>query len=108
MPDTRALLRVMTRLVQYDKDMPLTRAQVLLIIALKDGCLVKEITDRTGLNQSTVARSIALLADKPVRGLKEGFKWVETRQDHEDPRRVRCHLTPKGKQLITEIEDLLE
>lgn len=101
------LLRTATYLVKYDRDMPLTRMQVLLIVMLKEGCLVRDITARTGLNQSTVARSLGFLGDKPVRGQKEGLGWVEMRPDHEDPRRVRCYLTPKGKQVTMEIETLV-
>ena len=88
--------------------MPLTRGQVFMIVALDDGCLVRDIVQRTGLNQSSVARSLAFLGDKPVRGNKEGLKWVEMRPDNNDPRRVTCHLTSKGKTLMSEITALLE
>lgn len=106
MQTATTLLRVATRLLKSDKDMPLTRVQVLLIISLRDGCLVKDITSRTGLAQSTVARTLAFLGTKPVRGVRDGLNWVETRPDHEDPRRVRCYLTPAGKRVMLEIEDL--
>lgn len=103
----RSLMRVITHLVRFDKDMPLTRAQVLLVVAMSDGCLVRDITQRTGLNQSTVARSLAFLGDKPVRGNKEGLHWVKMVPDHDDPRRVRCHLSDKGKQVMAELEDMI-
>ena len=101
-------MRVFTHLVKLDKDMPLTRGQVLMIVAMEDGCLVRDIVQRTGLNQSSVARSLAFLGDKPVRGNKEGLRWVELRPDYSDPRRVTCHLTSKGKTLMSEITSLLE
>lgn len=104
----RQLNRVITHLSQHDKDMPLTRASVLLVVALNRDCLVRDITTRTGLNQSTVARSLAFLGDKPTRGDKEGLRWVEMRPDHEDPRRVRCNLTAKGEKLMAELSDLME
>lgn len=107
MSTRRSFMRALTNLVGYDKDMPLTRVQVLLVIALNDGCLVRDIVDRTGLNQSTIARTLALLGDKPVRGQKEGFRWVTQRADHEDPRRSRCYLTPTGKAVMAQVDDLL-
>lgn len=104
----RGLNRVITHLSQHDKEMPLTRASVLMVVALNPNCLVRDITQRTGLNQSTVARSLAFLGDKPSRGAKEGLMWVEMRSDEEDPRRVRCNLTQKGRKLIAELEDMME
>jgi len=104
----RNLLRVLTHLAQHDKDMTITRAQVLLIVALKPDCLVRDITRRTGLNQSTVARSLAFLGAKPTRGAKEGLQWVSMRPDIEDPRRLRAALTPKGEALIAQIDELME
>lgn len=104
----RKLNRVIMHLFNHDKDMPLTRASVLLIVASKPDCLVKDITTRTGLNQSTVARSLAFLGEKPTRGEKVGLGWVEMRPDEEDPRRVRVNLTAKGQRLMAEIEDMME
>jgi DNA-binding MarR family transcriptional regulator len=101
-------MRVFTHLVKHDKDMPLTRGQVLMVIAMRPDCLVRDIMQATGLSQSTIARSIAFLGDKPVRGNKDGLKWVEMRPDKEDPRRARINLTAKGKSLMAEIENLME
>ena len=103
----QALLRVATRLTDLDKDMPLTRLQVLLIVAMRPGCTVKEIVRRTGLNQSTVLRSLALLSDRPVRGQKSGFGWVVTQRDPRDSRRCLCYVTPTGEKMLAEIEDLI-
>lgn len=103
----QALLRVATRLTDLDKDMPLTRLQVLLIVAMRPGCTVKEIVRRTGLNQSTVSRSLALLSDRPVRGQKEGFGWIATKRDPRDSRRCLCFVTQAGEKMLAEIEDLI-
>jgi DNA-binding MarR family transcriptional regulator len=104
----RNLLRVLTHIAQRDKDMTITRAQVLLIVALNPECLVRDITRRTGLNQSTVSRSLAFLGAKPTRGAKEGLQWVVVRPDEEDPRRVRVALTAKGEALASQIDELME
>ncbi len=103
----RNLLRVLTLLAQHDKDMPLTRASVFLVVAINPDCLVRDITKRTGLSQSTVARSLAFLGEKPARGEKDGLRWVAMKPDPEDPRRVRCTLTAKGEALMAQINDLM-
>ncbi|WP_170402953.1 MarR family winged helix-turn-helix transcriptional regulator [Ruegeria arenilitoris] len=100
---TRALLRMANSLVQYDKDMPLTRLPVFLNIALKDGIIVRELMENTGLAQSTISRTLGFLADKPVRGTKEGLNWIEMHPDPVDPRRVTLHLTAKGKEIIAQL-----
>ncbi len=109
----RDLLRVTTHILKYDNEIPVTRLQVLLLIARnsrnKDGqgLLVRDIVKHTGLNQSTIARSLGLLGEKTVRGQKDPLRWVELIDDYEDPRRKRCLLTPKGEQVIREINELL-
>lgn len=106
--NTRNLNRVIVHLFQHDKEMPLTRASVLLYVANNPDCLVRDITKRTGLNQSTVARSLAFLGDKPTRGEKDGLQWIAMTPDHEDPRRLRVNLTAKGERLMADINDLME
>lgn len=106
----RGLLRVATHMKKYDSEMTMSRVQVLLLIAgaNEDGALVRDLTKRTGLNQSTVARILSHLGEKPLRGHKEALNWITTTPDHEDPRRVRCVLTPRGQTVVAEIETLLK
>lgn len=104
----RSLQRVATHLSKHDDAMPLTRLQVFLYVALNEGCLVVDIQKRVGIDKSSVTRNLALLSNKPVRGVKDGLRWVEVQPDHEDPRRVRCFLTSTGKQLVDELNDLME
>ncbi len=111
MKGTANLLRVSTHLLKYDREMTLTRLQVLLVVARKagrDGVLVRDLTTATGLNQSTVARILSHLGQKPLRGHKHPLDWVTMVPDYEDPRRVRCQLTKKGQTVMAEIEQLLE
>lgn len=111
MTQKNKLLRVITHLLKYDKEMPFTRIQVLLLVA-KDttgkGVLVRDLRKHTGLNQTTIARALALLGDKTSRGQKHPLQWVAMRPDPDDPRRVLCSLTPKGETALAEIEQLLE
>ena len=104
----KTMSSVITHLSTYDKEITMNRMAVFLFIARKDGCLVRDITTAVGLNQSTVARLLGILGDKPVRGKRDGMQWVEMRPDDEDPRRVRCFLTPQGRTVVAQIENILE
>lgn len=103
-------MRVASHLKKYDTEMNMTRLQVLLVVSRKttDGVLVKDIVTATGHNQSTIARTLAHMGQKPVRGQREALNWITSSPDYEDPRRVRLFLTPKGRTVINEIEELME
>lgn len=106
---TKTLLRVATHLLKYDREMPLSRLQILLLVCHRgrEGILVKELKTSTGLNQSTVARAISHLGDKPLRGQKDPLRWIEANPDVHEPRRVRITITDRGRQVIEEIENLI-
>lgn len=107
--EINTLLRVVTHLRRTDKEMPMSRLQVLLLVAKagEEGALVRDIVKASGIVQSTVARSLAHLEDTKVRGNTEPLGLVRTFPDPEDPRRVRCVLTDKGKTLLSDIENLM-
>lgn len=96
-------------LIAHDREMPLNRLVVLLLVskAPKEGALVRDIVKQTGLNQSTIARTLALLGDKPIRGKASGLKWVKTSPDRDDPRRVRIFMTEQGKKVLTDCSAFL-
>jgi len=103
-------MRVATHLKRYDTEMNMTRLQVLLTVAKKGrtGALVKDIVTATGHNQSTIARTLGNMAQQTVRGQKEPLNWITMEPDHEDSRRVRCVLTPRGQTVVAEIEELMQ
>lgn len=84
--------------------MTFTRLHVFLLLAGKKDVLVRDVVKQTGLNQSTVARTVAQLGDKPLRGKKQGLGWVRTDPDPDDPRRVFINLTTKGNKVLSELE----
>jgi DNA-binding MarR family transcriptional regulator len=104
------LLRVASHLKLYDAEMSMTRLQVLLCVYMagREGALVKQIVKSTGHNQSTIARTLSNMGKKPLRGQKDGLEWVETHPDIEDPRRIRCYLTPQGKTVVAELDRLMQ
>lgn len=106
-PGLKKLTNLASLLVAQDKEMTMTRLSVLLFIARNEKCLVRDVVDFTGLNQSTIARLVHHLGDKPLRGMKGGLNWVEVYPDHIDPRRVRLKLTAEGKSMIKKLEEVV-
>jgi DNA-binding MarR family transcriptional regulator len=107
--DSKTMLRLSSHIFRLDPDITISRLLVFVLISRKsDGCLVRELTAATGLNQSTIARILALLSDRPQRGEKAGLEWVRMDPDPTDPRRVIVRVTDKGKRVLAEIEALAD
>lgn len=102
------MLKAVAYLASQDPEMPMTRLQIFLFIAQRKQCLVRDLTKLTGLNQSTVARSLAALGSKPSRSRPEGLKWVETYPDPTDPRRQIVKLTAAGDHALQQTMLMLE
>lgn len=102
----KVLIRLTTHILNHDPDMTVSRLQVFLLVVGKKDVLVRDLVKQTGLNQSTIARTLALLSNKPQRGKKEGLGWVRIDPDPEDPRRVVVNPTARGIKVMTEIEAL--
>lgn len=108
MSQTQTLLRLATFIATHDPEMPMTRLQIFLLIASRRHCLVRDLTKLTGLNQSTVARSLASLGSKPSRSRQEGLNWITMTPDPEDPRRMIVGLSSKGSAILQQLNLMLE
>lgn len=86
--------------------MTLSRLSLFLRLAGRRDVLVRDLVKETGMNQSTIARSLALLADRPQRGRRDGLGLVAMTPDPDDPRRMFINLTPRGKKLLSELAEL--
>ena len=107
---TKSLQRLAMHLMSYDREMTLSRVLLFTLVARADqkrGALVRDLIKATGLNQSTIARSLAHLSDKPQRGQKRALHWVEAHPDPDDPRRVRVFVTPNGLKVLEEVAAVL-
>lgn len=102
------LLRATTYLMNHDRELPLSRLHVFLLIARKGDATVRDLVQATGMTQPAISRIVGLLGDNPQRGKKEGLGWVSVVPDPADPRRALLNVTPKGRQVIAEIESLGE
>lgn len=98
------LLRVATHVRTEDKEMPMSRFQILLLVAKagEDGALVRELIKASGINQSSVARSLKNLGASEKDGL------VKQSPDPEDPRRVRIFMTDRGNTFLSNIEGIMD
>jgi len=105
---TRFLTRAAAHFLRVDPDMTVSRAQIFLLIGQKGECTVRDLCTSTGLSQPSVSRQIALLFDKPQRGLKAGLGLVALRPDPVEPRRMLISLSPKGQRLIAELQSLAD
>lgn len=81
MPKTKAksLMRLTSYILSIDPDMTVTRFHVFLIAATGKDVLVRDIVKRTGLNQSTIARTLALLSDQ-AHARAEGGAWASVHE----------------------------
>lgn len=107
---TNMTVRSVTRLTSYllnaDPDMTVSKVHLFLLISRGEDVLVRDLVRQTGMAQSTVARIVSALADKPLRGKKNGLGWVVAMPDPDDPRRVLINITSKGRKVIADIENL--
>lgn len=102
----KALARATTYLMQFDREMPVSRLFIFLMVAQKDGVALAELSRVSGISRPAVSRIVGLLGDNPQRGAKDGLGWVNTVPDPEDPRRGLVYITPKGRKVLADIENL--
>lgn len=94
-----------------NEQLPSQTISVLLTIALDDGNItVTDIEKRLSMALSSASRNVSVLSDRPRRGRRAtepGYGLIEYRQDPQDFRRERLHLTRKGARLINRVVDVL-
>lgn len=101
MPDKSVYgaIRFLAALREVDPFIPTQMAECLLTVALQPGLTMSELSDRTGLAQSSCSRNIAALSKWHRLG-KEGHDLVEAMEDPHERRRKIIFLTPKGAKVV--------
>jgi DNA-binding MarR family transcriptional regulator len=105
-------------IVKYDRALRQSRAaidplvssqliQAFLAVALHEGQTLTEIADSLGANLSTASRQLLDLGDRN-RKREPGYGLVEVVADPMNLRINRYSLTPKGKLIIREINQIIE
>jgi DNA-binding MarR family transcriptional regulator len=101
-------LVTLTRLVRgHGETISFTTMQAFLAVAQKEGASQVDIMTMTGLPQTTLSRQLLDLG-KHKRGGKPGLELVDWAIDPTELRRKRYTLTLKGKNLLTDMNRIME
>ena len=102
---TEALRRLLGAIDGFrgvDEQLPMQMAQALLLIAKRPGLTMQELSQETGLSQSSCSRNVAALS-KWHRHQKPGHDLVESMDDPRERRRKVMFLTRRGKKVVKDI-----
>ena len=107
--NTKKMAQVISVLRQIDPDMPLSVIVVLMAMADNEPQEARELQRKLGLSTSALGRALTTLGSEHWNrsSNKGGYNLVQQHVSPED-RRVRiATLTPKGRALMSTIEELL-
>jgi len=76
--------------------------EILIHVASRPGCTMKDISDRAGVSLSTVSRNLRTLG-REGRNQKKGLNLIRTVPDPAEPRRLLVYLTPKGAAFVNHV-----
>jgi DNA-binding MarR family transcriptional regulator len=100
--DLRVLIQLVEILREVDGEMPMQMAHCLLCVALRPGLTMQNLSEMTGLSQSSSSLNIQTLGEWHRFG-KPGYNLVQAVDDPVDTRRKIMFLTPKGKQVMARL-----
>lgn len=91
---------------KLDDVMPIQMALCFITVAQHSGLTMKDLSDMTGLSQSSCSRNIAALS-KWHRYQKPGHDVVRSEEDPTERRRKIVFLTAKGERIIKSLKEKL-
>lgn len=97
-----ALIYALEELRKLDEEMPIQTAVTFLTAALKPDTSMRELSERTGLGQSSCSRNVSALGKWKAPG-KPGHEVITAVEDVTDRRCKVVRLTPKGKRIVDSI-----
>lgn len=97
--DIQTAIQFIETLREVDAEMPLQTAHTLLCIALQPGLTMQELSERTGLSQSSCSRNVQALGEWHW-NRKPGYNLVEAVPDPHDTRRKIMFLTKRGRDIL--------
>lgn len=92
-------VRLLERLREFDPDMPVQRALVLLCVGRTGVAGMEELSREVNLTLSAISRNVAALGQYGF-GKSPGLELVETREDPANRKRKLVMLTGKGKKML--------
>ena len=98
----RSLLHILEYFQEHEPQIPASMISAFLLVALNEGCSLREVVEMSGKPQSTVSRHLLDLGERNRKG-EPGLRLVAWRIAQEELRRKEYYLTPKGRALLRRI-----
>ncbi|EWG97932.1 MarR family winged helix-turn-helix transcriptional regulator [Halomonas sp. BC04] len=102
----RRLARCIAEIRAVQSEIQAQSIHVLLEVAIQPEITMGGLIKKTGLSQASCSRNVTLLSDQDRHG-KPGLGLVEAEEDPAERRRKIVRLTPKGKELIALLADIV-
>ncbi len=103
MPIDRKVLNKLTACIEefrkLDPEMQAQQMNIFLFIAAHSECSMADLSQASGLSQSSVSRNVMSLSRKH-RNRTPGHNVVESYEDYFDARVKRVRLTKRGERII--------
>ena len=103
----RKMALILTAFRSLNPTMTVQVAHTLLLVALHDGKSLTEISDLSGFKYPTISRNILDLGQRN-RKREPGLGLVEAITDPNELRKKQVRLTPKGKALLNQLDDIMK
>ena len=105
-PDEERRLRALVHILDYFEDhapqIPASMIEAFLLVALNEGCSLRDVVKMSGKPQSTMSRHLLDLGERN-RKMEPGLGLVAWRIAPDELRRKEYFLTPKGRGLLRRI-----
>lgn len=101
-----ALGRILDEFRKINANMPVAQIQALLMVALDAGLGMSEISEHTGIKNSTTSRYLIELGARRLDG-DGALGLVERGVDPMNTRKARYTLTAKGRRLVDAVLSIL-
>ena len=105
----RALVHILDYFQGHAPQIPASMIEAFLLVAMNEGCSLRDITEMSGKPQSTMSRHLLDLGDTNRQG-GVGLGLVRWRIAPDELRRKEYTLTPKGRGLLRRVllEDFID
>lgn len=98
----RALVHILDYFEDHAPQIPASMIEVFLLVAMNEGCSLRDIVELSGKPQSTMSRHLLDLGERNRR-MEPGLGLVAWRTCPSELRRKEYYLTPKGRGLLKKI-----
>jgi DNA-binding MarR family transcriptional regulator len=98
----RALVHILDYFQNHAPQIPASMIEAFFLVAMNEGCSLKEVVELSGKPQSTISRHLLDLGEFN-RNKEPGLGLVAWRISPEELRRKEYYLTPKGKGILRRV-----